>query len=257
MKSLAVIALCILSTTIANADEDPSSEPYLKPPKDKLYTTLTYATEYRYDGQSNSSGKPVAQASLYWWRPDNFFAGAFATTVDYSGYYDPETSYEIDVYAGYNWDIGVPYFEMGGDATRVTVELMGSFFPDQGPPGPTYDFVQLKTMLQSRRGPVIVRAEMAYVPEASYGGGQSWKAEAGARYTLNDWLAFSGEYGYRETERSSDRSWWDIGVTATFDQFDFDLRYYATDLEYAECGFSSNCKPAIVGAISWHPWRGR
>src|SRR5262245_32686733 len=108
----------------------------------KLYPTLMLTSDYRYDGVSNTSGNPALQASLYWWRPDHFYAGIFATTVDFSGFYDPDTSYEIDLYAGYNWDFGPPYFEMGGDATRLTAEIMYTQFPDQGPPGPTYNFLQ-------------------------------------------------------------------------------------------------------------------
>ena len=61
---------------------------------------------------------------------------------------------------------------------------------------------------------------------------------------------------YREAERRPDRSWWDIGATATFGQVDVDLRYYDTDLDYAECGFSPNCSSAVVGSISWNPWKG-
>src|SRR5262249_17787047 len=159
----------------------------MQAPSDAIFPTLTLASEYRFDGQSNSSGEPVAQASLYWWRPDHFYAGVFLTNVDYSGFGDPDTSYEVDVYAGYNWDIGVPYFEMGGDATRVSFEVMASLFPDQGPPGPTFNFVQFKTAIQHRRGDLTLRAETAFTPEAAYNGGPSWKAETGARYALADW----------------------------------------------------------------------
>jgi uncharacterized protein (TIGR02001 family) len=221
-----------------------------------LYPTVTVASEYRYDGTSSSSGNPVAQASLYWWRPDHNYAGVFVSTVDYSGFYDPDTSHEIDVYAGHNWDFGQPYFEMGGDATRLTLEGMYTFFPDQGPPGPTFDFFQAKAAIQHRSGPLTLRAETAYVPEASYGAGYAVKAETGAKYKLNGWLTVSGEYGYREAELRADRSWWDFGATATFGQLAIDLRYYDTDLDYAECGFSENCKPAVVGSVSWNFWKG-
>lgn len=221
-----------------------------------LYPTLTVASEYRYDGTSSSSGEPVVQASLYWWRPDHFYAGVFLSTVDYSGFYDPDTSYEVDIYAGYNFDFGQPYFEMPGNATRISIEGMYTIFPDQGPPGPTFDFFQAEVAIQHRTGPLTLRAETSYVPQASYDAGYAVKLEGGARYQLTPWLIASGEYGYREAERRPDRSWWDIGATASFGQFDIDLRYYDTDLDYIECGFSSNCSSALVGSISWNPWKG-
>jgi uncharacterized protein (TIGR02001 family) len=234
----------------------PAGAAHAQEVKDALFPTITVASEYRFDGASNSSGEPVVQGSLYWWRPDHFYAGVFLTTVDYYGFYDPDTSYEIDLYGGYNWDFGAPYFEMGGDATRVTAEVMATFFPDQGPPGPTYDFVQAKLQIQHRTGPLTLRAEAGFTPEAAYNGGPSWKSEIGGKYAVADWLTLGGEYGYREMDHSADRSWWDIGATASFGQVDFDLRYYDTDLDFVECGFSRNCSSALVGSISWNPWKG-
>lgn len=254
------IGLALQAAFVAHAQTAPEATQQAAPgeaaPGDAIFPTLTLASEYRYDGASNSSGEPVAQASLYWWRPDHFFAGAFLTTVDYSGFYDPDTSYEIDIYAGYNFDFGQPYFEMPGDATRLQLRAMYTAFPDQGPPGPTYNFLQLQAALINRTGPLTLRTELAYVPEASYGGGPSWKSEAGAGYALAPWLSLSGEYGYRENDIAADRSWWDIGATLNFGQIDLDLRYYDTDLDYAECGFSTNCDGGFVAALSWNPWKG-
>src|SRR5262249_21945617 len=103
--ALAFVAMA--APAVAQEAEQPAQAP-----SSAIFTTLTLASEYRYDGTSNSSGEPVAQASLYWWRPDHFYAGVFLTTVDFTGFYDPDTSYEVDVYAGHNWDFGAPYFDM-------------------------------------------------------------------------------------------------------------------------------------------------
>lgn len=255
MRALtATLGMIALHLAQAAAAQETPAQPQAIP--DALYPTLTIASEYRYDGASSSSGEPVVQASLYWWRPDHAFAGVFLTSVDYSGFHDPDTSYEVDVYAGYNFDFGQPYFEMGGNATRLQLRAMYTMFPDQGPPGPTYDFLQLQAALINRAGPLTLRTELAYVPEAPYAGGPSWKAEAGAAYALLDWLTLSGEYGYRENDIAADRSWWDAGVTLNFGQLDLDLRYYDTDLDFVACGFSANCDGGFVAALSWNPWKG-
>lgn len=222
----------------------------------KLYPTLTLASEYRYDGVSNSSGEPALQASLYWWRPDHFFAGVFATSVDFSGFYDPDTSYEIDVYAGYNWDFGPPYFEMGGDATRLSLTIMYTMFPDQGPPGPTYNFVQFTARAQHRVDWLTLRGETSFVPEASYGAGHALKFEAGAEAAPTKWLTLGGEVGFREAERRPDRFYWDIGATFHAGPVDFDIRYHDTDLGFIECGFNANCGPAVVVKASLNFWGG-
>src|SRR5689334_13090319 len=87
--------LALIGAPAAHAQQQPAPQPQKIP--DAIYTTFYAASDYRFDGASNSSGEPVLQASLHWWRPDHVFAGVFLTTVDYSGYYDPDTSYEVDV----------------------------------------------------------------------------------------------------------------------------------------------------------------
>src|SRR4030095_3329018 len=63
-------------------------------------------SDYRYDGQSLNSHKPTVQASLYWWRPDNFYAGVWMSRVDFSDLGDPTTSFEVEVYGGRNLHVG-------------------------------------------------------------------------------------------------------------------------------------------------------
>jgi uncharacterized protein (TIGR02001 family) len=225
-------------------------------PKPQVFSQLQLSSEYRYDGVNNSSGNPSAQVSVYLWRPDHFYAGLWVASVDYSGYRDPDTKQEVVVYAGRKFEFGAPYFEMPGDNTRIQIEGMYTFYPDQGPPGPTYDFFQGRVSVAHRVGKLTLRAETAYVPQASYGAGFAWKVEGGAAYKFNDWLEVSGEYGYRESQKRADRSWWDIGATAKWGKFDFDLRWYDTDLDFRECNFSPNCDGGLVGKIVWNvsPW---
>ena len=47
-----------------------------------LATEITYASDYRFDGLSSSDNEPVLQGYAYWWRPDNWFAGVFASEID-------------------------------------------------------------------------------------------------------------------------------------------------------------------------------
>lgn len=219
-----------------------------------LYPSIVVASEYRYDGKSNSSGEPVVQASLYWWRPDKTFAGVWISTVDFSGYYDPNTSYEIDVYAGRNWDFGAPDWFVGAH-TRLSVQAMYSMFPDNETPGPTYDFLQLKTRVQHRLDERwTLDGSVSFVPQASYGAGRAWKWEAGASYRANNWLSLGGAVGVQEIQRREDYAYWNFGATARLGQLEFDLRYYDTDLNFVDCGFSPNCGSALVGEVMWNLW---
>ena len=217
----------------------------------RLYPAFSVATEYRFDGVSSSSGAPVVQAGLHWWRPDKFFAGVYATTVDYSGFYDETTSYEVDFYAGRNWDFGGPDFYAGAH-TRLSLQGMYVIFPDNETPGPTYDFLQAKARLQHRVGKWRVEASTSFTPQASYGAGRAWLARAGAAHEPTSWLALDGNVGVRHAENRADRTFWDMGATATIGQVALDLRYYDTDLSYVECGYSANCDSALVGKLTWN-----
>jgi hypothetical protein len=48
--------------------------------------------------KSLTAHEPTVQASLYWWRPDRFYAGLWMSRVDFSDLGDPTTSVEVDVY---------------------------------------------------------------------------------------------------------------------------------------------------------------
>ncbi len=219
----------------------------------RLYPTLSIASEYRYDGTSNSSGAPVVQGSLYWFRPDHFYAGVFATGVDFSGFYDRTTSYEIDLYAGRNWDFGGPDWYAGAH-TRLTLEAMYTMFPDNEVPGPTYDFLQVKARGLHRIGRWTLEGSAALTPQASYGAGTAWRYEAGASYRLTDWLSIGAKAGARYAQRRPDYTFWNLGATAHFGKIELDARYYDTDLSFIDCGYSANCGSALVGKLSWNLW---
>lgn len=218
-----------------------------------LYPSLIVASEYRYDGNSNSSGEPVVQASLYWWRPDKTYLGLWASTVDFTGYHDPNTSYEIDLYAGRNWDFGGQDWYAGAH-TRLTLEAMYTMFPDNETPGPTYDFLQLKARAMRRIDRWTLEASAAVTPQASYGAGSAFRYEIGLSYQAASWLAIGAKTGVRFVQRREDYSFWNIGATASVGQTEFDLRYYDTDLTFVGCGFSPNCGSALVGKLSWNLW---
>ena len=100
-----------------------------------LFSSVGLTSDYRYQGVSNSDGNPALQGYVHWWRPDGFYAGLFATQVDFD---DPgDTSYELDLYGGKN-------FDLKDGKTRLTAEAMFTAFPNEHVWGPTYNFIQFK-----------------------------------------------------------------------------------------------------------------
>src|SRR4029453_13014316 len=72
----------------------------------RLFPSVFFTSDYRYDGQSLSGHEPTVQASLYWWRPDKLYAGVWMSRVDFSDLGDPTTSFEVEVYGGRNLHVG-------------------------------------------------------------------------------------------------------------------------------------------------------
>ena len=206
-----------------------------------IFTSVNLASDYRYQGVSSSDGNPVTQASIYWWRPDNFYAGVFLSEVDFD---DPgHTSYEVDLYGG-------RHFDLNGKKTRVTLEGMFTAFPDEHVYGPTYNFVQAKLAARHTEDRLTLGAVASYVPEASYGSGVAWRAEGEAAYALTPNLAVKGGVGRRWIERGYDRTYWNLGAVTTWKTLALDVRYVDTDLSRAECGGRDWCAPAVVGTLT-------
>ncbi|MET0275040.1 MAG: TorF family putative porin [Phenylobacterium sp.] len=207
-----------------------------------LFSQIAVTSDYRYQGVSNSDGHAAVQANIHYWRPDGFYAGVFATGVDFN---DVGTSYEIDTYGGKN-------FRLEAGRTALKLEGMYTAFPDNRTPGPTYDFFQAKLAAHRTTGRLTTGVVTSFVPEASYGSGTAWRAEADAAYAVAPNLKVSGLVGRRWIERGQDRGYWSAGAAATWKTVTFDLRYFDTNLNRAECGrFNPDvCGATVVGTLT-------
>jgi uncharacterized protein (TIGR02001 family) len=206
-----------------------------------LAPQIMVASDYRYDGVSESAERPVIQGSLYWWRPDRTYAGIFVTQVDLS---DPgKTSYEVEYY------VGLKFYLKGSE---VTPEAMYTAFPDNRTWGPTYDFLQLKVKAKRKTGKLTYGGEVSWVPEASYRAGVNWRVAGLGEYQLTDKIALTAKLGEVWTHRGPDRTFFEVGGKLSGKTAAFELRYMGTDLKPAQCGYLRNdwCSPAVVGTLT-------
>jgi len=82
--------------------------------------TTTLVSDYLFNGLSQTNDEATLQGSLDWWNDSGWYAGSFASGVDYG----QGTDYEVDFYAGHTgnlneslvYDVGVArYLYLGGD----------------------------------------------------------------------------------------------------------------------------------------------
>jgi uncharacterized protein (TIGR02001 family) len=205
-----------------------------------IFSAVTLTSDYRYQGVSNSDNHAAVQGYVHYWRPDGWYAGLFATQVDFN---DFGTSYELDVYGGKNIELD--------KKTELKLQGLYTTFPDNRTPGPTYDFVQASVALTRKDGPLTVIGLTSYVPEASYGSGEAWRLESEAGYAISPRLTLKGLIGRRWIERGSDRTYWSLGAATGWKHLTFEVRYQDTNLSKARCGYNPNiCGPALVGSVT-------
>jgi uncharacterized protein (TIGR02001 family) len=209
-----------------------------------LYTQVTLASEYRYQGISSSDRQPVIQGVVHYFRHDGWYAGLFATQVDYG--YAQSPNYELDFYGGRTLPLD----------KKTDLKLQGLYttFPDNKTPGPTFDFVQGGVSLIRKEGPLTLTGLTTFVPKGSFGAGRIWRVEGGADYALAKGVTVKALAGRQVTERRLDRTYWSLGGEVRWKSLIVEARYQDTDLSRRQCGFNADvCGPALVGAISYTP----
>lgn len=206
-----------------------------------LYSQVTLTSDYRYQGVSSTNGGAAVQGVLHHFRPDGWYAGIFASEVDYG--YAGSPSYELDIYGGRT-------LKLNGK-TDLKLQGLVSLFPDDRTPGPTLDFVQAGVSVIRKEGPLTLTGLTSYVPQGSYRAGQVWRVEGEAAYVLGKGVTLKAQAGHQSSERRPDRSYWSLGGEVRWRHLIFEARYQDTDLSRARCGFHPDiCRPAVTGAVT-------
>jgi uncharacterized protein (TIGR02001 family) len=234
MKPVILLAILILTAPAARAQDSHAAG--------GLFAFVDLTSDYRYQGASNTDGNAALQGNLHYWRPDGWYAGLFASQVDFK---DPgRTSYELDWYGGKN-------LEFDGGKTELKLQLMYTAYPDNRTFGPTYDFLTDEVALKHVWGKLSTSTLFAFVPEGSYRSGKVWRTENEADYALAPWLMFKGLAGYQWGGRDHQRVYWSLGAATRWKSLGFDLRYVATDRTEADCPFlPKTCGPAVVATVT-------
>jgi uncharacterized protein (TIGR02001 family) len=207
-----------------------------------IFSAVTLASDYRYEGVSEARGRPVVQGYVHWQRADGIYAGVFATQVDFG--YAGAPTYELDGYAGKN-------FSFDAGRTELKLEGMYSSYPDNRTPGPTFDFAQAKVQAKHVAGPWTAIGLVAYVPSGSFGSGPVLRLEGETDFALSKSVTLKAQLGSQGGGRGHDRTYWSLGGVYAWKTLAFELRYVGDDRTRANCGFQPKaCDPAVVGSLT-------
>ncbi len=243
-----LLALSLLATAsftqpaLADGEESAAEEE-----AGPISITLTATTDYRFRGQSQNSRDPAFQASFDYASDSGFFAGVWASNIDFSDTGDTSTDFEIDIYAGYGLELG--------EGTSAGFKATYYYYPNS-PYVTGYDYFELQASLSHEMGGATFSAELNFSPDYFFETGSATAIAAGIELPVWDTLTASGHVGHQWIDDNAnfgtpDWLYWDAGVGVEVGPFAVDLRYVGTDLKKADCfGGKNLCTSGFVGTVS-------
>nr|WP_314436954.1 TorF family putative porin [uncultured Brevundimonas sp.] len=172
---------------------------------------------YVFRGITQTDEKFAVQGGLDFATDGGFYAGAWASNVDFKD----GTDAEIDLYGGYKTEAAGFALDFG----VVAYSYVGA------PSGVSYNNYELKVGASRAFGPATLGAVVYYSPDSWGVENESVYAELNGAYTVSDKISVSGAVGRQTFDPGSDYTTWNLGGTyALTDKLGLDLRYYDTNL---------------------------
>jgi uncharacterized protein (TIGR02001 family) len=252
--------------TAVYADDAPAPPPGILGPDFSVSAAVAVQSDYRFRGISQNQRDAAAQGTLNISGPDGFYVGTWASKINWSGTSGllpsaGSPSVELDLYGGKHTDLW---------GTDLNVEAYEYSYPDAA----TQDnrgfgrianasYFEVITQLSHPFGALSVTGTWAYSPNFSLGGGTGNYLEGTVAYTINDWLAVSGNVGHQWVQNAklygaSDYTHADFGATLTYKALALDLRYATTDMNATTCAYfmldASNhpCSGGFVATLTYN-----
>ncbi len=248
MLSAATVAGFVASTAPAFADTD-------------WGTVSAYAdvqSDYRFRGISQNNRDFAPQASINWAAPDGFYAGTWVSKIDWLGDspIGATPSLEVDIYGGKHFDLG---------GTDLNVEAYYYSYPEFNRAkfaavtgvNATASYFEGIFQLSHSFGSLALTATGAVSPSSAWAAAPAAISRAPRPTPLTDWLSISANVGHQWVDAApSDYTHFDIGLTATWRSWAFDIRANGTDMDTATCGFymvtKNACNTGVVATLTYN-----
>jgi len=218
----------------------------------ELSGTVTAVSDYDFRGISLSSTDPALQGSIDYSMESGFYAGAWASNIDYGPGYDG--SIELDLYAGFageteaglGWDVGLVWYLYPDSSSSATKDEI-SDYPELYV-GLTYNIFEFK---QWYSNDLSGSDEDGFYTEANAA------VELPANFGLN--LHAGYNWGDYFDELESEYIDYSIGVAYTLGNFDLELKWVDNNLSNNDALFTKddafNSEGRVIFAVSTtFPW---
>lgn len=248
LKAGVFAALTLASVAAAYADEEGAWGPFTG--------GVTLTSDYRFRGQSQTDRDAALQGWLQYDHASGFFANIWASNIDFNDDLTYDSSIEVDLTAGYNHSFS--------DATSGSIKAVYYWYADADTPPAAnqYDYFELIAGLSHDFGKASVSGELAWSPDYFLESGDAISAKAGVTVPLMDSFAFMGalsasaNIGYQWIDDNAnygtpDYLYYDLGLSAEWEIFVFDVRWVGTDISKAQCYAGTDlCEDGVVLSVT-------
>lgn len=186
---------------------------------------VALASDYTFRGISQTQEGPALQGGFDY-TGGAFFAGVWASNVDFGL---DNGSLEVDLYGGVR--------HAYGNGVSVELGVIGYLYPDASPEPEELDYFEsyIKGAVQVSDA-LSVGGALFVSPEFTGDTGTGVYVEGNAALAVAPNLKLSGALGQQSTEEvliGGEDSYltWNIGGTASYSGFDFDVRWVDTDVD--------------------------
>lgn len=206
----------------------------------QVSSTITVTSDYDFRGFSQSATDPALQASLDWASEGGFYAGAWASNVDFGD--GAESEFELDGYIGFaggaedglGYDVGLVYYSYWPDDDGVDYAEIYA--------GVTYNVFGVK----------------AWYADDYFGVGESaYYIEGNLTFELPQEFGLGFHVGMSDGDAFAESVVdYNATVTKSFGHFDFELKYTDTDIDADLCTDDVfSCEDRIILSVSTTlPW---
>lgn len=247
---VAAVSLTSMSAMTSVAHADGAWGPFT--------ANISLTTDYRFRGISQSDTDPAVAGGVDF-AQDGWFAGVWASSVDFLDDPGKDAPAEVDLYGGYNYALS--------DTAEIGIKAIYYWYPDSDLAGTNeYNYFELGGHISKSFDGFSLLGEVYWSPDYFFESGDSVYLAGTATVPLlkefwffDGGLTASGRLAYmwiddNATFGTPDYLTWDIGLTAKAGIFAFDVRYVDTDLSDAECFgggvFSDWCDATVVGTVT-------
>jgi uncharacterized protein (TIGR02001 family) len=204
---------------------------------------VSLTSDYRFRGLSNSDRDAAIQGWVEYDHESGFFANIWSSNIDFN---DAGLTTKSDSRLEVDWTLG--YNHAFSDTTKGTVKAVYYSYPEADILPGAHHYSYFEGILAGSHdfGKAAVSGEIDWSPDYFGETGDSVSIKGGVTVPLMDKFAFmnalsaSANVGYQWIDDNTyygvpDYLYFDVGATASWEIFSFDVRWVDTDIDHGKC----------------------